>query len=103
MGHSCALLTGGSVDCWGLNSNGQLGTGDMNDKHTPTGVTGLGAGGQEMISFFYVCPIKYFGMTVIYNSPPSLLHSLVSLCVVIAALVKSWLQLGRQQSITVCQ
>ena len=44
LGHSCALLMGGSVDCWGLNGAGQLGTGDTNNKLTPTGVTGLGAG-----------------------------------------------------------
>ena len=40
---TCALLTGGSVDCWGLNG-GDLGTGDTNNRYTPTGVTGLGAG-----------------------------------------------------------
>ena len=45
-GHTCALLTGGGVDCWGDNSNGQLGTGDANNRDTPTGVTGLGAGGR---------------------------------------------------------
>ena len=43
---TCALLTGGAVDCWGDNSNGQLGTGDTSDRHTPTGVPGLGAGGR---------------------------------------------------------
>ena len=42
--HTCALLTGGGVDCWGLNGNGELGTGDTNNRLTPTGVTGLGAG-----------------------------------------------------------
>ena len=56
LGHSCALLTGGRVDCWGSNSNGQLGTGDTNNRLTPTGVTGLGLGGQvlEIISNHYL-------------------------------------------------
>ena len=43
--HTCALLASGGVDCWGWNSNGQLGTGDTAIRYTPTGVTGLGAGG----------------------------------------------------------
>ena len=44
--HTCALLAGGGVDCWGFNGNGQLGTGDTSNRHTPTGVMGLGEGGQ---------------------------------------------------------
>ena len=45
-GHTCALLTGGGVDCWGWNGYAQLGTGDTSGRYTPTGVTGLGAGGR---------------------------------------------------------
>ncbi len=42
--HTCALLTGGSVVCWGRNDYGQLGTGDTMSRLTPTVVSGLGAG-----------------------------------------------------------
>ncbi len=42
--HTCALLTGGGVVCWGDNMGGQLGTGDSNSRRTPTAVTGLETG-----------------------------------------------------------
>ena len=45
--HTCALLTGGDVECWGNNEYGQLGTGDTANRLTPTAVRGLGAGGQR--------------------------------------------------------
>ena len=39
--HSCALLADGSVQCWGSNGTGQLGTGDFGSRSTPTPVVGL--------------------------------------------------------------
>jgi alpha-tubulin suppressor-like RCC1 family protein len=39
--HACVLLTGGTVDCWGANDKGQLGTGDLNPSPTPKPVVGL--------------------------------------------------------------
>jgi alpha-tubulin suppressor-like RCC1 family protein len=39
--HSCALSVGGSVQCWGENSTGQLGDGTTLARNVPGNVTGL--------------------------------------------------------------
>jgi alpha-tubulin suppressor-like RCC1 family protein len=39
--HSCGIVSGGGVKCWGSGSNGRLGNGSTANKLVPTTVTGL--------------------------------------------------------------
>jgi alpha-tubulin suppressor-like RCC1 family protein len=39
--HTCGLTAAGAVYCWGANDRGQLGTGDADDRPTPTLVPGF--------------------------------------------------------------
>ena len=41
--HTCAIQTGGALECWGLNGHGQLGDGTTLQRDAPVPVIGLGS------------------------------------------------------------
>ena len=43
-GHSCAVVTGGAVKCWGDNFSGQLGNGTFTTSNVPVTVSGITSG-----------------------------------------------------------
>jgi alpha-tubulin suppressor-like RCC1 family protein len=55
--HSCAVLQGGTVKCWGDNSNGQIGNGTRNTATTPVAVTGITNAVAVSSGDFHTCAL----------------------------------------------
>ncbi len=54
---SCALLTNGTVTCWGHNNRGQLGVGSHEDHHLPVAVTALGPAKSIGVGARHACAV----------------------------------------------
>ncbi|MBU1220894.1 hypothetical protein KKF34_04725 [Myxococcota bacterium] len=59
--HACGLLNTGKVMCWGNNSVGQLGTGNLNSSHVPAPVAGTDTFTQIEAGYAHTCGITSAG------------------------------------------
>ena len=67
--HTCALLSGGAVKCWGKNSVGQVGDGTTANRNAPvnviaSGVTAIAAGANHTCALFGVGVSSCWGANV---------------------------------------
>jgi len=61
-GHSCALLSGGTVRCWGSNAFGQLGNGKLGLRPIPAAVTGFSGQVRDLDGgIFHTCALSTAG------------------------------------------
>ena len=59
--HACALLTGGSIRCWGANQRGQLGDGTRTFRTAPVPVKGLADAVAVSAGDRHTCALKRDG------------------------------------------
>jgi alpha-tubulin suppressor-like RCC1 family protein len=69
--HSCALLGGGTVECWGSNVNGQLGDGSMTDRTVPTAVPLITDAVQISAGSQHTCAVRASGQVACWGSNAS--------------------------------
>ena len=66
--HSCAVVGGGAVKCWGSNGSGQLGNGTNNASNVPVGVLGLSGATQIAAGDAHTCALVSGGAVKCWGS-----------------------------------
>jgi alpha-tubulin suppressor-like RCC1 family protein len=61
--HTCALLSGGAMQCWGANANGEIGDATTAQRLVPTPVIGLSSGVQQISAGgYHTCALGNFSV-----------------------------------------
>jgi alpha-tubulin suppressor-like RCC1 family protein len=61
--HSCAVLNGGSIQCWGWNSYGELGDGTTTSSSVPFTVSGVSNTIAVVANEYHTCALLSTGST----------------------------------------
>ncbi|MCX8190583.1 MAG: DUF2341 domain-containing protein [Candidatus Aenigmarchaeota archaeon] len=66
--HSCALLSNGSVVCWGRNNYGQLGDGSNTNRNTPVMVVGIENAVGISLGYYHSCALLSNGSVMCWGN-----------------------------------
>ncbi len=60
--HTCALMNGGAIKCWGINADGELGDNSQTESHVPVDVSGLSSGATALVAGYdHACAVTNGG------------------------------------------
>jgi alpha-tubulin suppressor-like RCC1 family protein len=65
--HSCAVLSDGSIECWGENNRGQLGNNSTSNAYTPVFVVGITNAAEAAAGEHHSCALLSDGMVMCWG------------------------------------